>query len=79
MMIDKPSWARNGLKSPNYIYKHAYLPKLKLLVRNNKLKDDPIFRFTHQSLTAEKFIARIAALPVEEKNKSGYGLRFSDT
>ena len=66
MMIDEAKHVM-GWKSPNYIYKHAYLPKLKLLVRNNKLSDDLAFRFTHQSLTAEKFIAWIAALPVEEK------------
>ncbi len=66
MMIDEAKHVM-GWKSPNYIYKHAYLPKLKLLVRNNKLSDDLAFRFTHQSLTAEKFIGWIAALPAEEK------------
>lgn len=55
-----------GWKSPNYIYKHAYLPKLKLLIRNHKLSDDIAFRFSQHMLTAEKFINWIAALPAGE-------------
>ncbi len=66
IMIDEAKHVL-GWKSPNYVYKHAYLPKLKLLVRNHKLSDDLAFRFTNQSLTAEKFISWIAALPAEEK------------
>jgi len=66
IMVDEAKHVM-GWKSPNYVYKHAYLAKLKLLVRNHKLSDDLAFRFTHQSLTAEKFIGWIAALPAEEK------------
>ncbi len=55
-----------GWKSPDYIYKHAYLPKLKLLIRNHKLSDDIAFRFSQHMLTAEKFINWIAALPAGE-------------
>ena len=56
-----------GWKSPNYVYSHAYIPKLKLLVRNHKLSDDVAFRFAGLSLTAEKFISWIAAMPEDEK------------
>lgn len=57
-----------GWKSPNQVYNHAYIPKLKLLVRNNKLSDDISFRFSDQSwtdhpLTAEKYISWISGLP----------------
>jgi alpha-amylase len=56
-----------GWKSPNYVYNHSYIPKLKLLVRNQKLSDDIAFRFSGTSLTADGFINRIAALPEEEQ------------
>lgn len=61
-----------GWKSPNYIYNHSYIPKLKLLVRNNKLSDDIAFRFSNTSwndypLTAEKFISWIANMPENEQ------------
>ncbi|MBP6609814.1 MAG: alpha-amylase [Paludibacter sp.] len=56
-----------GWKSPNYVYKHAYLPKLKLLVRNWKLSDDVSLRFITNELTAEKFISWIEALPEKEE------------
>jgi alpha-amylase len=52
-----------GWKSPNYVYSHSYLPKLKLLVRNHKLSDDIAFRFSSLSLSAENFIQWIANLP----------------
>ncbi len=64
-----------GWKSPNYIYKHAFLPKHKIIVRNHKLSDDLAFRFTQLSLTAEKFVASINALPAEQNTISlGMGL-----
>jgi alpha-amylase len=66
MMIDEAKHIL-GWKSPNYIYNHAYLPKLKLVVRNNKLSDDIAFRFSNISLTAETFINWIATLPEEQK------------
>jgi alpha-amylase len=56
-----------GWKSPNYVYNHSYIPKLKLLVRNQKLSDDIAFRFSGTSLTADGFINRIAALPEEDR------------
>jgi len=56
-----------GWKSPNYVYKHAYLPKFKLMVRNWKLSDDLSLRFIANQLTAEKFISWIAALPEKEE------------
>lgn len=61
-----------GWKSPNYVYTHSYIPKLKLLVRNNKLSDDIAFRFSDWSwndfpLTAEKFSNWIATMPEDEK------------
>jgi len=65
MMIDEAKHIL-GWKSPNYVYNHSYLPKLKLLVRNNKLSDDIAFRFSSMSLTAEGFINYIAALPQED-------------
>ena len=65
MMIDEAKHIL-GWKSPNYVYKHSYLPKLKLLVRNHKLSDDFAFRFANLSITAEKFIGWISALPAEE-------------
>ena len=54
-----------GWKSPNYVYHHPSNPKLKLLVRNNKLSDDIAFRFSNHAwadfpLTSEKFVSRIA-------------------
>ena len=61
-----------GWKSPNYVYNHSYLPKVKLLVRNNKLSDDISFRFSNQQwnaypLTANKFIDWIISMPENEK------------
>lgn len=55
-----------GWKSPNYVYKHAFLPKHKLIVRNHKLSDDLAFRFSQLSLTAENFITSINQLPAEQ-------------
>jgi len=65
MMIDEAKHIL-GWKSPNYVYNHSYLPKLKLIVRNNRLSDDIAFRFSNMSMTAESFIASIDALPTEE-------------
>jgi len=56
-----------GWKSPNYVYNHSYISKLKLLVRNQKLSDDIAFRFANISLSAENYISWIASLPKEEK------------
>jgi alpha-amylase len=61
-----------GWKSPHFIYNHAYLNKVKLLVRSNKLSDDINYRFSQWNwneypLTAEKFIGWIKNTPENEK------------
>jgi len=66
MMIDEAKHIM-GWKSPNYVYNHSYIPKLKLLVRNHKLSDDIAFRFSGLSLSAENYISWIAGLPADEK------------
>ncbi len=65
MMVDEAKHVL-GWKSPNYVYTHSYIPKLKLLVRNHKLSDDIAFRFSNLSLTAETFVQWIAGLPEDE-------------
>ena len=65
MMLDEAKHIM-GWKSPNYVYNHSYISKLKLLVRNSKLSDDMAFRFSNLSLTAEKFIGWISSLPEGE-------------
>ena len=74
MMIDEAKHIL-GWKSPNYVYTHSYIPKLKLLVRNNKLSDDIAFRFSSLSLTADTFINWIAALP-EDENIINLGMGY---
>jgi alpha-amylase len=71
MLIDE---ARHimGWKSPNFVYSHSYLPKLKLLVRNSRLSDDIAFRFSDKNsgnfpLTADKFIGWIKSTPENEE------------
>lgn len=56
-----------GWKSPNYVYRHSYQPKLKLMVRNWKLSDDIALRFVSNQLTAEKYISWISSLPESEE------------
>lgn len=56
-----------GWKSPNYVYKHAYLPKFKLMVRNLKLSDDISLRFVANQLTADKFVSWVSSLPEKEE------------
>jgi alpha-amylase len=61
-----------GWKSPNYLYTHSWLPKLKLLVRNVKLSEDIFMRFSNTSwtdfpLSAEKYTGWIASSPAEEQ------------
>ncbi len=60
-----------GWKSPNYLYKAASAPKLRLLLKNSKLSDDIAFRFSNPEwtaypLTADKYMDWIASLPEEE-------------
>ena len=61
-----------GWKSPNYVYSHPYVSKLKLLTRNYVLSDHITFDFSNTSwdqypLTADKFVNWIAQAPEEEK------------
>lgn len=61
-----------GWKSPNYVYSAASAPKLKLLLKNDKLSDDIAFRFSNTEwdaypLTADKYIDWIASTPDEEQ------------
>ena len=59
-------------KSPDYVYAAAACPKLKLLLKNDKLSDDISFRFSNPSweaypLTADKYIDWIAQTPAENQ------------
>ncbi len=74
MMMDEAKHIM-GWKSPNYVYNHAYISKLKLLVRNSKLSDDLAFRFTNLALTAEKFITWISSFP-ENENVINLGMGY---
>jgi alpha-amylase len=61
-----------GWKSPNYVYQSATSTGLKLLLKNSRFSDDIAFRFSNYNwseypLTADKFIAWIAATPPEEQ------------
>lgn len=61
-----------GWKSPDYVYSAATAPKLKLLLKNDKLSDDITFRFSNTNwseypLTADKYINWIAETPAEEQ------------
>ena len=61
-----------GWKSPNYVYSAVSCPKLKLLLKNDKLSDDIAFRFSNHDwdaypLTADKYIDWIASTPNEEQ------------
>lgn len=64
-----------GWKSPNYIYCHSYMPKLQLLVRNNKLSDDIALNFQKLSLKAEDYIRWVASLP-EGENQVNIGMSY---
>ena len=61
-----------GWKSPDYVYSSASAPKLKLLLKNDKLSDDISSRFSDAGwneypLTADKYIGWIADTPQEEQ------------
>ncbi|MDE6199333.1 MAG: glycoside hydrolase family 57 protein [Muribaculaceae bacterium] len=61
-----------GWKSPDYVYSAASAPKLKMLLKNDKLSDDITFRFSNTNwseypLTADKYIGWIADTPEEEQ------------
>lgn len=57
-----------GWKSPNYVYSAASQPKLKLLLKNDKLSDDIAMRFSNTDwesypLTADTYMNWIAQTP----------------
>ena len=61
-----------GWKSPNYVYAAASQPKLKILLKNDKLTDDIAFRFSNHEwseypLTADRYINWIADTPADEQ------------
>lgn len=61
-----------GWKSPNYVYGHPYLPKVRLLTRNFTMSNHIPFQFSDTSwseypLTADKFTQWIADAPAEEE------------
>ncbi len=61
-----------GWKSPDYVYSAASAPKLKILLKNDKLSDDISDRFSNTAwdeypLTADKYINWIASTPAEEQ------------
>lgn len=61
-----------GWKSPNCVYNHSYVPKLKLLVRNNKFSDDIAIRFSNRSwsdfpLDTGKYMNWISNTPENEE------------
>ena len=61
-----------GWKSPNYVYSAASAPKLKMLLRNNKLSEDIAVRFSDTNwaafpLTADKYMDWVASTPAEEQ------------
>ncbi len=61
-----------GWKSPNFLYCSAANPKLKLLMRNFRLSDDIIFRFSNRDwtewpITTEKFVNWLNQVPENEE------------
>lgn len=61
-----------GWKSPNYVYSAASQPKLKLLLKNDKLSDDIAMRFSNTEwesypLTADTYMNWIAQTPPEQQ------------
>jgi alpha-amylase len=60
-----------GWRSPNYVYSHAYLPKVKLLARNYVMSNHVTFEFSNTAwseypLTADKFVDWMVASPQGE-------------
>lgn len=61
-----------GWKSPNYVYSAVSAPKLRLLLKNDKMSEDITNRFSNHDwseypLTADKYIGWIADTPQEEQ------------
>lgn len=60
-----------GWRSPNYVYSHAYLPKVKLLARNYAMSNHVTFDFSNQTwseypLTADKYVDWMLSTPSGE-------------
>ncbi len=61
-----------GWKSPNFIYRHAHIRDMKLLLKNFRLSDDIAFRFSNQGwsewpLTAEKYTNWLKEIPKKQQ------------
>jgi len=61
-----------GWKSPNFLYRHASNPELKLLLKNYRLSDDIAFRFSDQGwaeypVTAEKYAGWLKNVDPEQQ------------
>ena len=61
-----------GWKSPNFLYKGATAPNLKLLLKNSSLSDDIAFRFSDKGwsdwpLTGEKYLSWLKAAAQNEE------------
>ena len=61
-----------GWKSPNYVYRSASAPELRLLLTNDKLADDISLNFNNPEwdeypLTADKYVNWIASLPEDQQ------------
>ncbi len=61
-----------GWKSPNYVYRAATAPSVKLMLTNDKLAEDISLNFNNPMwdaypLTADKYVDWLASLPAEEQ------------
>lgn len=61
-----------GWKSPNFVYRHAHIRDMKLLLKNFRLSDDIAFRFSNQGwsewpLTAEKYSNWLKEIPKKQQ------------
>ena len=61
-----------GWKSPNFVYRHAHIRDMKLLLKNFRLSDDIAFRFSNQGwsewpLTAEKYANWLKEIPKKQQ------------
>ena len=56
-----------GWRSPNYMYFNAKNPKLKVLLRNDRLSDDIALNFTSSPITAQDYALKIKDFPETEE------------
>ena len=56
-----------GWKSPNYLYVNAVNPKLKVMLRNNKISDEIALKFGQETYTVDNFVDWLNSLPKEEE------------